>query len=103
MVTRQGLRHAPAPGARGSRPADEVRTRAASGITTHVNGEQRQDGSTSDLIFGPQELVDFIAEACTLEPGAIILTGTPSGVGEAFKPPKLPAARRHRAGARSRA
>ena len=57
-------------------------------ITTHVNGEQRQDGSTSDLIFGPQELVDFIAEACTLEPGAIILTGTPSGVGEAFKPPR---------------
>ena len=76
---------------------------AAPGITTHVNGEQRQDGSTSDLIFGPQELVDFIGEACTLEPGAIILTGTPSGVGEAFKPPKLPAARRHRAGARSRA
>ena len=30
----------------------------------------------------------FISEACTLEPGAIILTGTPSGVGEAFKPPK---------------
>ena len=57
-------------------------------LTTHVNGELRQDGSTSDLIFKPQELVDFISEACTLEPGAIILTGTPSGVGEAFKPPK---------------
>jgi 2-keto-4-pentenoate hydratase/2-oxohepta-3-ene-1,7-dioic acid hydratase in catechol pathway len=57
-------------------------------LTTHVNGEKRQDGNTSDLIFKPQELVDFISEACTLEPGAIILTGTPSGVGEAFKPPK---------------
>jgi len=57
-------------------------------LTTHVNGEERQNGSTSDLIFKPQELVDFIGEACTLEPGAIILTGTPSGVGEAFKPPK---------------
>jgi 2-keto-4-pentenoate hydratase/2-oxohepta-3-ene-1,7-dioic acid hydratase in catechol pathway len=57
-------------------------------LTTHVNGEERQNGSTSDLIFKPQELVDFISEACTLEPGAIILTGTPSGVGEAFKPPK---------------
>jgi 2-keto-4-pentenoate hydratase/2-oxohepta-3-ene-1,7-dioic acid hydratase in catechol pathway len=57
-------------------------------LTTHVNGEERQNGSTSDLIFKPQELVDFIAEACTLEPGAIILTGTPSGVGEAFDPPK---------------
>ena len=57
-------------------------------ITTHVNGEPRQDGNTSDLIFGPEELVDFIAETCTLEPGAIVLTGTPSGVGEAFDPPR---------------
>src|SRR3954471_16640547 len=57
-------------------------------ITTHVNGELRQQGSTRDLIFGPEELVSFISEACTLEPGAIILTGTPSGVGEAFDPPR---------------
>lgn len=57
-------------------------------ITTHVNGEIRQDGNTRDLIFGPREIVDFIAEACTLEPGAIILTGTPSGVGEALHPPR---------------
>jgi 2-keto-4-pentenoate hydratase/2-oxohepta-3-ene-1,7-dioic acid hydratase in catechol pathway len=57
-------------------------------LTTHVNGELRQDGRTSDLIFKPAELVEFIAEACTLEPGAIILTGTPSGVGEAFDPPR---------------
>jgi len=53
-----------------------------------VNGELRQDGRTSDLIFKPQELVEFISQACTLEPGAIILTGTPSGVGEAFDPPR---------------
>ena len=64
-------------------------------LTTHVNGELRQDGSTSDLIFNPDELVAFISEACTLEPGAIILTGTSSGVGEAFKPPDVPSARRH--------
>ena len=57
-------------------------------ITTRVNGELRQDGNTSDLIFGPEELVDFIAETCTLDPGAIILTGTPSGVGAAFEPPR---------------
>src|SRR3954453_22594836 len=50
-------------------------------ITTHVNGELRQEGNTRDLIFGPEELVAFISEACTLEPGAIVLTGTPSGVG----------------------
>ena len=36
---------------------DEVRTPRALGVTTHVNGEQRQDGNTSDLIFGPEELV----------------------------------------------
>jgi acylpyruvate hydrolase len=57
-------------------------------ITTHVNDELRQDGNTRDLIFGPEELVAFISEACTLEPGAIILTGTPSGVGAAFDPPR---------------
>jgi 2-keto-4-pentenoate hydratase/2-oxohepta-3-ene-1,7-dioic acid hydratase in catechol pathway len=56
-------------------------------VTTHVNGEQRQDGNTRDLIFGPEELVAFIAETCTLEPGALILTGTPSGVGAAMDPP----------------
>jgi 2-keto-4-pentenoate hydratase/2-oxohepta-3-ene-1,7-dioic acid hydratase in catechol pathway len=55
-------------------------------ITTHVNGELRQDASTSDLIFGPQELVDFISETCTLEPGDLILTGTPSGVGMSMDP-----------------
>jgi 2-keto-4-pentenoate hydratase/2-oxohepta-3-ene-1,7-dioic acid hydratase in catechol pathway len=58
-------------------------------ITTDVNGERRQDGTTSDLIFKPQELVEFIAETCTLEPGAIILTGTPSGVGAALDPPRF--------------
>jgi 2-keto-4-pentenoate hydratase/2-oxohepta-3-ene-1,7-dioic acid hydratase in catechol pathway len=57
-------------------------------IGSWVNGEQRQDATTSDLIFGPQELVDFIAETCTLEPGDIILTGTPDGVGKAFNPPR---------------
>jgi 2-keto-4-pentenoate hydratase/2-oxohepta-3-ene-1,7-dioic acid hydratase in catechol pathway len=68
--------------------ADEVADPRALQITTDVNGERRQDGNTADLIFGPEELVDFIAETCTLEPGAIILTGTPSGVGEAFDPPR---------------
>ena len=68
--------------------ADEVPDPRALRITTHVNGEPRQDGSTSDLIFGPRSSSTFIAETCTLEPGAIILTGTPSGVGEAFDPPR---------------
>jgi 2-keto-4-pentenoate hydratase/2-oxohepta-3-ene-1,7-dioic acid hydratase in catechol pathway len=55
-------------------------------LTTHVNGELRQDASTSDLIFGPQQIVDFISETCTLEPGDLILTGTPSGVGMSMDP-----------------
>ena len=58
-------------------------------LTTHVNGELRQDSRTSDLIFGPRALVDFIAEAITLEPGDLILTGTPSGVGQSMDPPRF--------------
>jgi 2-keto-4-pentenoate hydratase/2-oxohepta-3-ene-1,7-dioic acid hydratase in catechol pathway len=58
-------------------------------ITSHVNGELRQDSTTADLVFGPQQLVDFIAETCTLEPGDLILTGTPQGVGQAMDPPRF--------------
>jgi 2-keto-4-pentenoate hydratase/2-oxohepta-3-ene-1,7-dioic acid hydratase in catechol pathway len=58
-------------------------------VTTDVNGERRQDGRTSDLIFKPQELVEFIAQTCTLEPGAIVLTGTPDGVGAGMDPPRF--------------
>ncbi len=56
-------------------------------LRTWVNGDLRQDSRTSDLIFDCQSLVDFIAETCTLLPGDIILTGTPSGVGMAMDPP----------------
>jgi 2-keto-4-pentenoate hydratase/2-oxohepta-3-ene-1,7-dioic acid hydratase in catechol pathway len=69
--------------------ADEVPDPRALRLVTTVNGEVRQDSSTSDLIFGPQELVDFLSETITLEPGDIILTGTPAGVGTYFDPPKL--------------
>jgi 2-keto-4-pentenoate hydratase/2-oxohepta-3-ene-1,7-dioic acid hydratase in catechol pathway len=67
---------------------DELSDARGLRIQAWVNGEQRQDANTQDLIFGPQELVDFIAETCTLEPGDIILTGTPEGVGKAFDPPR---------------
>jgi 2-keto-4-pentenoate hydratase/2-oxohepta-3-ene-1,7-dioic acid hydratase in catechol pathway len=50
-------------------------------ITTRVNGELRQDSSTSDLIFGVPALVAFASAHMTLEPGDVISTGTPSGVG----------------------
>ncbi len=69
--------------------ADEVPDPENLRLTTHVNGELRQDGHTSDLIFGPRALIDFIAEAITLEPGDLILTGTPSGVGMSLDPPRF--------------
>jgi len=69
--------------------ADEVPDPLALRLTTHVNRELRQDSTTGDLIFGPRELVDFIAETNTLDPGDLILTGTPSGVGMALDPPRF--------------
>lgn len=67
--------------------ADEVPDPEDLRLRTWVNGEPRQDTRTSDLIFGLETLVAFISETCTLEPGAIILTGTPSGVGAFMDPP----------------
>ncbi len=56
-------------------------------LRTWVNGALRQDSSTSNLIFTVPELVAFIGETCTLYPGDLILTGTPSGVGLGQDPP----------------
>ncbi len=66
--------------------ADEVADPHRLRLRTWVNGEPRQDASTSDLIFGVQALVDFLRQTCTLEAGDLILTGTPSGVGMSMEP-----------------
>ncbi|HWD65046.1 MAG TPA: fumarylacetoacetate hydrolase family protein [Solirubrobacteraceae bacterium] len=58
-------------------------------LRTWVNGELRQHSNTSDLIFGCQKLVEFIAETNTLAPGDLILTGTPKGVGMGMDPPRF--------------
>lgn len=58
-------------------------------LRTWVNGELRQDSSTNDLVFGVAELLAFLAETQTLEPGDLVLTGTPSGVGMAMDPPRF--------------
>jgi 2-keto-4-pentenoate hydratase/2-oxohepta-3-ene-1,7-dioic acid hydratase in catechol pathway len=50
-------------------------------IESYLNGEVRQSGRTSDLIFGVAELVSFISRIMTLLPGDVIATGTPSGIG----------------------
>jgi 2-keto-4-pentenoate hydratase/2-oxohepta-3-ene-1,7-dioic acid hydratase in catechol pathway len=67
--------------------ADEVGDPGNLRLRTWVNGELRQDAQTSDLIFDCEQLVSFIAQTCTLLPGDLILTGTPSGVGMGLDPP----------------
>lgn len=57
-------------------------------IRTWVNGELRQDSSTDQLIYDCFDQVAALSQAFTLEPGDIVSTGTPSGVGMGFKPPK---------------
>jgi 2-keto-4-pentenoate hydratase/2-oxohepta-3-ene-1,7-dioic acid hydratase in catechol pathway len=56
-------------------------------LRTSVNGELRQDASTADMIFPVAELIAFLSGSTTLEPGTVILTGTPSGVGMGHEPP----------------
>lgn len=68
--------------------ADDIPDPAALRIQTRVNGELRQDASCSDMIFGLAELIEFITAGITLEAGDLIATGTPSGVGLGFDPPK---------------
>ncbi|MGA9672717.1 MAG: fumarylacetoacetate hydrolase family protein [Terracidiphilus sp.] len=61
--------------------SDEVDPASGLTLETRVNGELRQQGSTLDFIFTIPELLAYITAAMTLEPGDLILTGTPSGVG----------------------
>jgi 2-keto-4-pentenoate hydratase/2-oxohepta-3-ene-1,7-dioic acid hydratase in catechol pathway len=56
-------------------------------IKLTLNGETMQDSNTNQLIFGVPQLIEFISETITLEPGDVIATGTPPGVGFARKPP----------------
>ena len=67
--------------------ADEIPDPHSLTLKTWVNGELRQDSNTSNLIFTVPQLVEFISETCTLQPGDVILTGTPSGVGLGQSPP----------------
>jgi len=67
--------------------ADEVGT-APLRVTTHVNGELRQDDTSDRMIFGIPYLISYLSTFCTLEPGDVILTGTPSGAGARLNPPR---------------
>ncbi|MGI8772451.1 MAG: fumarylacetoacetate hydrolase family protein [Acidobacteriaceae bacterium] len=61
--------------------SDEIDLEAGVTVETKLNGEVKQHGSTRDLIFSVAELLRYITSAMTLEPGDVIPTGTPSGVG----------------------
>jgi 2-keto-4-pentenoate hydratase/2-oxohepta-3-ene-1,7-dioic acid hydratase in catechol pathway len=69
--------------------ADEISDPHQLALRTWVNGELRQDSNTKELIFDCFTLVEHLSTAFTLEPGDVIATGTPSGVGIGMKPPKL--------------
>ena len=67
--------------------ADEVGDPHALGLRTWVNDELRQTSNTRELIFDSFALIEHLSTAFTLEPGDVISTGTPGGVGVAMKPP----------------
>jgi 2-keto-4-pentenoate hydratase/2-oxohepta-3-ene-1,7-dioic acid hydratase in catechol pathway len=67
--------------------AEEVGNPQALDLWLEVNGVRRQHGSTADMIFPVAELVAYLSEFMTLEPGDLIATGTPAGVGMGMKPP----------------
>lgn len=58
-------------------------------VQTKVNGEVRQDGNTNQFIFSIPRIIEVMSSGMTLEPGDIIATGTPAGVGKGFNPPKF--------------
>jgi 2-keto-4-pentenoate hydratase/2-oxohepta-3-ene-1,7-dioic acid hydratase in catechol pathway len=68
--------------------ADEVGDPQALDVWTTVNGEQRQKGSTAKMIFSIAALVAYVSRFMSLQPGDLISTGTPAGVGHGFKPPR---------------
>jgi 2-keto-4-pentenoate hydratase/2-oxohepta-3-ene-1,7-dioic acid hydratase in catechol pathway len=68
-------------------PASDVPDPQALPIRAILNGEVLQDSNTSNMIFGVAEIVAFVSQAITLEPGDLIITGTPAGVGAFRKPP----------------
>lgn len=64
--------------------ADEVPDAEQLELRTWVNGELRQHSNTNDLVFGVERIIEALSETADLRPGDIILTGTPSGIGESY-------------------
>jgi len=70
-------------------PAEFVPDPQALGLTLSVNGVVKQNSNTSNMVFSVREIVEHLAAIMTLEPGDVIATGTPAGVGFGRKPPEL--------------
>lgn len=68
---------------------DELGPLEALGVRSFINGEQRQNGRVGDMIFDVAQQIEHLTKAFTLEPGDILFTGTPEGVGAAHDPPKF--------------
>ena len=68
---------------------DELGHPGALRIRTWVNDELRQDSSTADMIFDSAQMIEYLTTAFPLEPGTIIATGTPAGVGAGLEPPRF--------------
>jgi len=68
--------------------ANEIEDPHNLNISTTLNGERVQNSNTRELIFKIPETIEFLSSVMTLQPGDIVLTGTPSGVGFSHKPPK---------------
>lgn len=69
--------------------ADEVADPQALRLWLLLNGQTMQDGSTATMVYGVRFLVAYLSQFCTLQPGDIIATGTPPGVGMGLKPPRF--------------
>jgi 2-keto-4-pentenoate hydratase/2-oxohepta-3-ene-1,7-dioic acid hydratase in catechol pathway len=67
---------------------DELGDPQELGLWTSVNGERRQNGSTRDMVFSVAQLVAYVSRFMSLQPGDLLSTGTPSGVGHGSKPPR---------------
>lgn len=69
--------------------ADEIGDPHTLAIRCLVNGETRQSSNTKNLVFDCFDQISYLSQAMTLMPGDIVFTGTPGGVGQSMKPPKL--------------
>ena len=70
-------------------PAEFVQAPQALTLTLAVNGQVKQHSNTASMVFSIQEIIEHLTTIMTLEPGDVIATGTPSGVGYGRKPPEF--------------